>query len=199
MDGGRGGARSRRKARMLQFVTLVFAVFLVFLGEFVVGQSSTYVRPPKAPAKSYAVEKLLQERKSLTACTDPDQVREFRLQDVNCNRFLAGSASSTCFLACLLRGLDLHCWFLKNWRVRTDACFSGRAWTDEGDMGDLQCSASDCTIWDNIGALHEYCKWRHQTLLVHFIRIWSDPRCDSGSTQSQHHLLLQVWRFRRRV
>jgi hypothetical protein len=110
MDGGGGGgARSRRKARMLQFATLVFAVFLVFLGEFVVGQSSTYMRPPLAPAKSDAVEKLLQERKNLTASTDPDQVREFRLQDVNCNRFLAGSASSTCFLACLLRGLDLHC------------------------------------------------------------------------------------------
>ncbi len=108
MDGG-GGARSRRKARMLQFATLVFAVFLVFLGEFVVGQSSTYVRPPLAPAKSYAVEKHLQERKSLTASTDPDQVREFRLRDVNCNRFRAGSASITCFLACLLRGLDLHC------------------------------------------------------------------------------------------
>lgn len=74
MDGGGGGARSRRKARMLQFATLVFAVFLVFLGEFVVGQSSTYVRPPLAPAKSYAVEKLLQERKNMTASTDPDQM-----------------------------------------------------------------------------------------------------------------------------
>jgi hypothetical protein len=109
MDGGGGGARSRRKARMLQFATLVFAVFLVFLGEFVVGQSSTYVRPPLAPAKSYAVEKLLQERKNMTASTDPDQVREFRQRDVNCNRFLTGSASSMCFVACLLRGLDLHC------------------------------------------------------------------------------------------
>jgi hypothetical protein len=109
MDGGGGGARSRHKARMLQFATLVFAVFLIFLGEFVVGQSSTYVRPPLAPAKSYAVEKLLQERKNMTASTDPDQVWEFRLRDVNCTRFLAGSASSTCFLACLLRGLDLHC------------------------------------------------------------------------------------------
>jgi hypothetical protein len=109
MDGGGGGARSRRKARMLQFATLVFAVFLVFLGEFVVGQSSTYVRPPFAPAKSYAVEKLLQERKNMTASTDPDQVREFRQRDVNCNRFLTGSASSMCFVACLLRGLDLHC------------------------------------------------------------------------------------------
>ncbi len=109
MDGGGGGARSRRKGRMLQFATLVFAVFLVFLGEFVVGQSSTYVRPPLAPAKSYAVEKLLQERKNMTASTDPDQVWEFRLRDVNCNRFPAGSASSTCFLACLLWGLDLHC------------------------------------------------------------------------------------------
>lgn len=107
--GGGGGAKSRRKARMLQFATFVFAVFLVFLGEFVVGQSSTYVRPPLAPAKSYAVEKHLQERKSLTASTDPDQVREFRLRDVNCNRFLAGSASITCFLACLLWGLDLRC------------------------------------------------------------------------------------------
>lgn len=55
--------------------------------------------------------------------------------------------------------------------ARTDACVFGRAWTDEGDVGDGERSASKRAVWENIRAVYEDCKRCHQTILLHPLRI----------------------------